>query len=270
MSGAATTVGAFLRRDWATARSYRGAFTVEIVGLVLAIAMFFYLGRLIDTTGLLARHHVPGSYFGYVVLGMAVLRLLHTSLSAFAVKLRTEQTTGTIETLLAAPMAPSLVILASAAFDLVRAAILAIVMVVVAALVFGLHVDLGWVGAAGLIVAVPACLALFGAIGVALAAFSMIYKQVTGVTALITSALGLVSGVYFPLDVLPHTLHAIADAIPFTWAVQLVRDAVLTNRVPLPRLLELSALACILLPASLAAFGASINHARRKGTLTHY
>jgi ABC-2 type transport system permease protein len=270
MNAAAITVGAFVRRDWATARSYKGALVVEFVGLLFALALFFYVGRLINGAGLLARHHVAGSYFGYVVLGIAVLRLVHTSISAFAVKLRTEQTTGTIETLLAAPVPPSLVVIASATFDILRAAVLAIAMVAVAVVVFGLHIGVGWAGAAVLVVALPACVALFAAVGVALAAFSMAYKQVTGVTALITSALGLISGVYFPLDVLPHTLHTIADAIPFTWAVQLIRDAVMTNTVAVGRLIELAALACVLLPISLALFGASIDHARRKGTLTHY
>lgn len=270
MSAAASTLASFMGRDWATARSYRAAFALELVGLLLSMALFFYVGRLLDGTGLLARHHVSGTYFGYVVVGMAVMRLVHASLSAFASRLRTDQTTGTLEALLAAPVAPSVVVVASAAFDVLRATIFAVAMIVAAVVVFGLHVAIGWTGAAVLLVAVPACVALFASIGIAIAAVSIVYKQVAGVTGLVTSGLALLSGVYFPLDVLPHPLPAVADAIPFTWAVQLVRAAVLGDAIPLARLAELTAMASLLLPASLALFSFAIDRARSDGSLAHY
>ena len=39
---------AFLRRDWALAKSYRLSFVLELFGTFFSLALFFYLSKLID------------------------------------------------------------------------------------------------------------------------------------------------------------------------------------------------------------------------------
>lgn len=270
MTANVALVGAFLRRDWITARSYRATFAVEFVALVLTTTLFFYVSRLVDGSQLAARHHFTHGYFGFVVIGLALMRIVHTSLSTFPTRVRSDQTTGTLETLIGAPAPPWLLLLATAAFDLLRAVVFAAGMLAVAAACFGLRPDIGWTGAAALLVALPACLALFASLGVLLAAFTVVFKQATGLVALVSAGIGLLSGVYFPVGVLPGWLGTLAGALPFTWAVQLVRAAVLGDHVPGARLAELVVAAAVLLTLSLVVFRVAVDRARRAGSLAHF
>jgi ABC-2 type transport system permease protein len=261
---------AFIRRDWATARSYRAAYAIEFVAILFSVTLFFYLSRLVDGSSALAKEHLGQGYFGYVIVGLALLRVVHTSLSSFATKLRTDQTTGTLEALFASPASPSLMIVSSAAFDILRATLLGIIMVLVAIVVFGLHLGTSWTGAGALVLAFPACIALFAALGVALAAFTVVFKQTTSLISLLSTGLGLLAGVYFPLRVFPPVLRAIANATPFTWAVEVVRDALLGNHIPPAELVGLLITAALLLPVALVLFRLALARARREGSLAHY
>lgn len=269
MSASLAVASAFVRRDWITARSYRATFAVELVAMLATTAMFFYISRLVDGSHIAGRHFSHG-YFGFVVIGLAVMRVVHTSLSAFPSRVRSDQMTGSLEALMGAPAPTWLLLLASVAFDLLRALLFAATMIAAAVAFFGLRPDPGWLGAAALVVVVPACVALFASLGVVLAAFTVVYKQATGLVALLSAGLGLVSGIYFPLSVLPHPLAAVADALPFTWAVQLVRAAVLGNSVPAARVVELAVSSAVLLTLALVLFRAAIDRARRAGSLSHF
>jgi ABC-2 type transport system permease protein len=261
---------AFIRRDLDTARSYRAAYAIESVAILLSVTLFFYLSRLVNNSSTLSRVHFSHGYFGYVIVGLALLRVVHTSLSSFATKLRTDQTTGTLEALFASPASPSLMIVSSAAFDIIRATLLGALMVVVAIVVFGLELGTSWSGGGALILAFPACVALFAALGVALAAFTVVFKQTTSLISLLSTGLGLLAGVYFPLRLFPPLLRAIAEATPFTWAVDVVRDALLGDRIPPGQLVGLLIAAAILLPLSLMLFRVALSRARREGSLAHY
>jgi ABC-2 type transport system permease protein len=269
--GGAGILIAFIRRDLATARSYRAAYAIELVAILFSVTLFFYLSRLIDGNSTFAHKYLLGhGYFGYVIIGLALLRVVHTSLSSFATRLRSDQTTGTLEALFASPASPSLVIVSSAAFDILRATLLGVSMVLVAVIVFGLHLGTSWEGAGALILALPACIAVFAAIGVALAAFTVVFKQTTSLISLISNGLGLLAGVYFPIKVFPPALRAVANATPFTWAVEVVRDALLGNHIPPGELIGLLITALLLLPLALLLFGVALARARREGSLAHY
>ena len=105
MSRLAVTA-AFIRRDWQTDLSYRAAFGLELAGLVLSLAIFFYLGRVIDNREFSADQGLDGGYFGFVAIGLALFQIIRASLASFSRKLRDEQTTGTFEALLATPASP--------------------------------------------------------------------------------------------------------------------------------------------------------------------
>ncbi|HLX87111.1 MAG TPA: ABC transporter permease, partial [Acidimicrobiales bacterium] len=89
-------------------------------------------------------------------------------------------------------------------------------------------------------------------------------------TALVGSGLSLVGGVYYPVQLLPHGLRAVADLLPFTWALDALRASLLQGQEPLARLGLLAGVAAVALPASLGLFSAALRRARRLGTLAQY
>ncbi len=262
-------MAAFVRRDWKVARSYRLQFFLELGSIPLALALFFFLSRIVDTSDLPDEGNLQQGYFAFAAVGITVLRMVHTSLSSFSTKLRNEQTTGTFEALLASPVTPSVVVLGSSSFEILRATVVGLATLGVAVL-FGVRFNFGPGSVLGILVGLPALMATFAAVGVAVAACAVIFKQITALLGLITTGLSLLAGVYYPIDVLPGPLEVIAEALPFTWGIDVLRSALLQGEVAGTRLGLLVGFAVASLPLSLWLFGLSIDRARRQGSLTQF
>lgn len=261
---------AFLRRDLAIQLSYRADFTMQTVSTLLMLTLFFYVGELVDETDLAAEAGTDVSYFGFVVIGLALFRILSSGLASFAHRLRNEQTSGTLEAMLSSPVRSSVAILFSAAFDLVRATILATVLMIAAIVFFGLELDTDPLGILVALVTVAGSLAVFASLGLLLAAFTVVYKQSSAALQLVTNGIALFSGVYFPLEVFPEALQTLGNLIPMTWAVDVCRSALLEGEIEVDRFLLLIGSAVVLLPISLWVTERAVAKARRQGSLAHY
>jgi ABC-2 type transport system permease protein len=261
---------AFLRRDAAVAVSYRLPFLLGIASIVSILALFFYLGRLVDPSVIESRAGFDQGYFAYAALGLALLQIVQVGLVSFALKLRQEQTTGTFEALMSTPAPPYAVVLCSVAWDILRAALSGLFLVAVAVALFGLdlHTDTEALLVAG--VALLGCLVLFGAIGIAVAAFAVAFKHVTALLSMVVTGLALLGGVYFPIDLLPDPLQTLGDILPFTWGLDVIRSALLSGDVDGTRLAGLLGSAVVTLPLALAVFKVALRRARREGTLAQY
>ncbi len=266
-----SVIAAFIRRDWQTDVSYRAAFVLDLASMVLLLAIFFYLGQgVVDSRRFAGDQGLAGGYFAFVAIGLALFQVIRASLSSFSRKLREEQTTGTLEALLATPASPSLIILASAAYDLLRATVSGFAVILVAVVLFGLRLDADAAGVVLAFVAFVGSIGLFASLGVAIAAFTVIYMRAIALLGLVLSGLGLLGGVYFPVEVLPEPIQSIAQVLPFTWGLDVIRAGLLGGDVDAAQLLGLFGAVVVMLPASLFLFGASLRRARRSGTLAQY
>src|SRR4029450_2981798 len=80
-----------------------------------------------------------------------------------------------------------------------------------------------WVGFVTVLIASGAALA---SIGVLLGALVLVMKRGEVLTGAITFAMGLVSGAFFPIDVLPGWLQAIGSIVPTRFAYDGLRSGV--------------------------------------------
>ncbi len=262
-------LGAFIRRDWKIARSYRLQFLLDVCAIPLALGMFYFLSRLIDAGRLPSHADLSQGYFAFAAVGLAVLRMAQTALNTFSARLRSEQTTGTFETLLSSPVSSSVVVLGSAAFDLLRATVGGVVTLLVAML-FGLRLQLGVGTVLSVLIGLPALIATFAAVGVVVAAFAVVFKQVTALLGMVTSVLALLAGVYFPVEILPGPLQTLSNLLPFTWGIDVLRAGLLRGELVGSRLGLLVGFAVVALPLALWLFGLAVDLARRQGTLTQF
>ncbi len=261
---------AFLRRDLAIQLSYRADFTLQTASVLLTLVLFFYVSELVDDGTLASDVGGDAGYFGFVVIGLALLRILSSGLNSFAQRLRNDQTSGTLEAMLASPIRASTAILFSAAFDLLRATFFASVMILAAILFFGLRLDTDPLGVLVAVVTLAGSLAVFAALGMLIAAFTVVYKQSSAALQIASTGIGVFSGVYFPLDVFPEGLQVLANLIPLTWAVDVTRSALLEGTIETDRFLLLIGSAVVLLPAALIVIERAVTKARQQGTLAHY
>ena len=110
-------------------------------------------------------------------------------------------------------------------------------------------------------------------IGILSAGFLLVFKRGDPVTLSWVSLSALLGGLYFPLQVLPQWVQTVAQFLPFTHALEGLRQAVLNGK----GLAELSTqvailgvFALVLLPFSLAFFAWTVRQAKRLGTLSQF
>lgn len=267
--GSLTVIGAFLRRDWAVERSYRVAFVLDLLSSVGFLAIFYFLSPLVDDSKLGNSAQVSGSYFAFAVVGIIVFEVMQTGLTSFALRLRNDQTTGTLEALLMTPAPQLLIIGASAAYDLLRALAMGLVMLVLAALLgVDFHVTLTGLGT--LLLAIPATIVLVAATGLAFAGSTIVFKQTASGLHLVTAGIAVLAGTYFPVSTLPAGLEAVARVLPFTWALDVLRPAALGGTIPADELVGLVLAAALAPFLAFFVFNASIRHAKAAGTLSQY
>lgn len=270
MRSSLAILGAFMRRDWAIDTSYRAVFALSVLRSVFTLALFFYLSEVVDDQQFAATEEIDGSYFGFVAIGIATFTIVQSSMIAFSSKLREEQTTGTFEALMTTPANPSLIILSSACYEILRALLDGILLIVVAVILFGLTFVTDPAGIAVALLALIGSLVLFASLGVGVAALTVLFKRAGGVVAALLAGIALLSGVYFPTDVLPPALQTLADILPFTWSLDVLRSALLGGEVDSLQLIGLIVAAVLLLPLALLGFRKSVDRARRTGTLAEY
>jgi len=87
---------------------------------------------------------------------------------------------------------------------------------------------------------------------------------------LITGALALLGGVWFPVTLLPGAVRWVAQLLPFTWGVAALRDCLLSGHLDVLRLTGLLVSGVVVLGAALWLFGASVAYAERRGSLGQY
>ena len=242
----------------------------ELVEVIFSLVLFFYLARIVDDSRFGGSSQLEEGYFAFVVVGLALMKFMQTGLTAFALRFRSDQATGTIEALLVTPASPSLVVLGSATYDLLLAVASGIVMLAIAVIFFGMTLTVSLSSLPILLLAIPASFGLFAAVGIVIAALTVMFKHVATLVSLTTTGIAILAGVYFPLSVLPDLLEAIARALPFSWALDLLRASLLGGDPAVGKLVLLIAFCLIALPASLALFRSAVDHAKRAGTLAQY
>jgi ABC-2 type transport system permease protein len=262
---------AFLRRDWAKARSYRLAFASQLIGVFFELSLFFFLGRIVDKADFTSSSSLDRGYFSFVVIGTTLLQLVTYNLLTFSSTIGSEQGTGSLEAVLATPPPPIQLLITGSAFAFIQLVITQLLTLGVAALFFGLRIDHGIIPILTALLTLIATVFFFGSVGLVVAAFTLVYKQ--GASSFVgfgTSILGLVGGVYYPLDVLPRPLRLVGEVLPFTWALAVFRAALIDGEVLTGRLILLVLASAVAVPIGVVCFRIGLDRARRDGSLGQY
>lgn len=263
---------AFLVRDFHTQISYRAAFALSFVGLFFRAFIFFFISRFIGDVAAIGLTDAgyQGDYFAFVLIGLAFNLYVGLGLTAFAEALREAQTTGTLEAMMMTPTPVSLMVVGSAGWSYAFTTLRVLVYLGLGVL---LGMDLS--GASWGLAAVALLLALiaFASIGIIAASVIMVIKRGDPITALVANISALVGGVYYPIEVLPSWLQTVAQFVPLTHALRLMRLTLLNGAgwaEVQADFFALAAFALVLFPLSLLTFRYAVNKARRDGSLAQY
>lgn len=262
---------AFLRRDFLIAWSYRAAFFSDAAALFLQAISFYFIGLMVNPDVLPTFGGSEVTYLEFVAVGIALSVFLHLGLGRVATAIRNEQLLGTLESLLMTPTATATIQLGSIVYDSVYVPIRTALFFAVIGVAFGLHFE-----ASGFLPALVVLLAFIPfvwGLGIASAAATLTFKRGSGGIGLGAAVLTLLSGAYFPLDLLPSWAAAAAELNPLALAIDGMRDALLggTGWSGVDRaLLALVPLSALSLAGGFLAFRAALRREQRRGSLGLY
>jgi len=191
-----------------------------------------------------------GDLAAYLFLGIVVRGLVATAFWEMAFGLKREMDAGTLEPAWLTPTRPETLVLGRAISGLLISLVASGVLVVIGLVVFGADVSLGAMLA--LPALVLAMLSLLG-IGFLVASTVLLIREPNFFVDATNFIFASISGVAFPVVVLPALIQPIAYLLPTTYAVDLLRVYAIGTRPLVDPLLEW--LALLVMPAILIWLG---------------
>lgn len=255
---------ASLKRDYTSKRGFYAGVALDALAGLAMLGVFRGLAEMVapSSEGLNGQH-----YFGFVVMGLIVVRLAQTGLTTHSGNVRLEQSSGTFEILVSGPARPAQVMLGGGSYPLLQATVTSLFLFV-AAFPLGMRLDTSVAGMAVAVVAFALLTLFVQAIGLLVAASVLLVRQAAALTGITSAVLTLISGAYFPLDVLPQPLRAIGAASPLTWGLETIRQGMLAQDVAAWSLIGLAAVTPAAMMVAMSAFDRAILHERRTGGLS--
>jgi len=258
---------AFVERNFNLTRRY---WAWEVVWLVYSIAnalavtyigagMEAITGVKVDTAHLVL----------YLLIGSLVWGYLSMVFNSISETVSWERWEGTIEYTFMAPISRVTHLLGQTIFSVVYGLLFSCVTFLVVVLFFRL--DVAGANLLGALAALGAGSVSFIGFGIMMAVLPLLYpERGTQMTHVMEALLLLVSGVYYPVTVLPGWMQAIARFSPATYALQSMRDALLDGATwghLLPSLGLMVAMGLVTIPVGVWVFSRAELYAKRTGRL---
>lgn len=261
---------AFLVRDFRIEASYKAGFALRIAGAFLNVAIYYFIARVFGGVAAPYLQTYGGSYFAFVVIGVAFSDYLALGIGTIGNSIRDGQMTGTLELMLFSPTRLPLVLLSSSLWSYLFAT-LSVFTYLVMGVALGMRLDHANIPFAlfSLVVAIIS----FNALGLFAASLVILFKRGNPLGWAIRVSSVVLGGVFYPVSVLPGWLRWLGQALPVTHALEIMRRSLLLGEGLAQlwqELLALLVLTAVLLPLGLLACHLAVRIARTDGSLSHY
>jgi len=260
----ARAIYAFTLRDFREDISYVGHFWLRTGAPVVTILSLWFLSVLVPDGGHLEAY--GGHYFGFAIVGLIGFGLQNQVVSSAARKLRRDMLVGTLEAQAASPIAPATLVTGAMAYGVIVALAGASIIGVAGALLGARFA----VAPVSLLLTVGASVAAFAGLGLLAGGAVLVLQKATPITFAIDSLTFLLTGVSYPIAVLPEPLQIAAQFLPGTPALEGLRRSLLGGGSVAGPVIHLLLFAAICLPLGWLAVSLAMRRARRVGSLASY
>lgn len=258
-------IWAMMRSDARQRSVFRFALALDFVFGILNLVVFQFISHLLRRTpnaGLGAAH----SYFSFVAIGIAFMLVVQAATAGLMQRVRDEKISGTLETLATEPLTPAQLAIGMAGFPYLFATARAAGYIAVAALALGLNLShANYVGAMLLLLAAEGALM---AVGIALSAFALVFRQATSVGRVVVFGLGFLGGTYFPVHELPRWIQPLSAVTPTRVALDGLRNALYSGDHWASSLALLVGFSAVAFPVSIVMFRSALRISMRRGALS--
>lgn len=272
--GVMAKLRAFVRRDRKIWWTYKMWVTLDLLETFTFVVIYTLLARIISVEKLVEAGYTMGGYLPFAVVGVAFQQYVFSSVLGLSEAIRDEQWFGTMETILSSPTSFRTFLFGEATFRfLIGTIFLASALGLGAVLGAKFQLSIGIVLSVGLL----ALLMIFShvTIGIASAGIIMKIKQGNPLAWAFSWLTQLVSGVFYPLGILPGYLRWIGRVFPLTYSLDGVRLCLMGGKTILDHevaqnVFWLIVFIVVALPISLYIFRLGYNSSRRDGSLGQY
>ncbi len=214
--------------------------------------------------------NIDGSYLAlYLIIGTLVWHFLSVIFYWITDVISIERWEGTIEYTLMAPIHRFTHMAGQTVFAVIYSFFFTGVILIVAVLLF--DIDLSKANLLGGILVLLAGSLSFIGISVTASTLPLLFpERGSQMTHVIIAVMLLISGVYYPIEVLPEVLQKLSVLSPATYVLVGVREALLLGTPTLqlwPYIWPVLIMGVIAIPAGLKIFGAAERYAKRTGKL---
>ncbi len=260
---------AFLARNWHLTRRYWGWEVVWFFySLTTALSVIFIAQGAEALTGAAPGFDVQYLTM-YLIIGTLVWHYLSNIFMLTSEVIAWERWEGTIEYTLMAPVKRWVHLVGQTVYSLIYSLLTALIIGGTTALFFQLDLSRANLAGAALVI-LAGSLSLIS-IGIVASILPLLYpERGAQMTSVVQASFLLISGVYYPITVLPEWMQSIAVFSPITYVLDGVRAAVLDGK-PVSELMAfivpLLVLGVVLLPVGIRAFKMAEDYAKRSGKL---
>ena len=226
--GKVTVLKMFIKRRLKQWTYYRFSFLMDMINMVVDLAIIFFIAQFFVGRPPPFLSAFNNDYISYAILAIVFNRFLASALSAPADGMAESFWSGRLEALMLSPVNPEWLIIGLSLWDFVHSLIFIALYLIVGIGMFGARVYNPNYGVA-ILVLVMAVVAVFGLGLMAASLFSLIEAK-RGQDPLrwfVSTMVGLVSGVYYPLLSMPKALQILACFFPHTYVYDAARRALL-------------------------------------------
>ncbi|MBU6335472.1 MAG: ABC transporter permease [Chloroflexi bacterium] len=262
---------AFIERNFHLIRRYWAWELVWLAYSVVNALSITFIGKASSQiTGVAISESQTNTFILYLMVGTLVWHYLSMVFDLVSESIQWERWEGTIEYTFMAPISRLTHLLGQAAFAVIYGTLFTSVILVIVSAFF--QVDLTRADFLGMFAVLVAGSMSFIGLGMFAAVLPLLSPEKgLQMTNIIKALVLLVSGVYYPIEVLPEWLQPLAAVSPATYMLQGIRAGLLDGQgvgaLAVPYLLPLLITGLITVPAGLAVFMRAERYAKATGVL---
>jgi len=266
---------AFIVRDFKIYWTYKFWVMFDVIDTAILVATYYFVAQIISPTRLIAEGYSSGDYFTFAMLGIAFSQYVQNSVHGLTEGVRDEQWSGTIETILSSATHYRTYLLGASLFRFLYGTIILIGALGLGMLIGGRVILTPGTLLTGILFAI---LLVSGhlAIGAMSAGIVVMIKRGDPIAWGFSWLTQLVSGVFYPLGLLPWYLEWVGYALPLTYSLDGIRRALMNGETLFDSAVLQTDLAALLVfivimaPLSLQVFAWAYRRSQRQGTLGQY
>jgi ABC-2 type transport system permease protein len=246
------------RKDWKVFWRYPLNAVSNVFQPIIWITPIYFMGKAFSVNGQalgFEAYSGTGDYMSFILLGTVLSNFILTVFWGMGYALKQDMDAGVLESNWLTPVSRLLILVGRTLTSLLTTAITSLIMLVIAATLFGFHPTGNTLAA--FLTAIPMLIGLYG-FGFAFAAVVLLMREANTLVDVSSFLVQGLSGANFPVQSLPTWLVPIALMLPLTYGLDAVRGFLLKTETILPLRTEIALL--IVFMFVMLWFGAWVFH----------